>query len=694
MLMRDTYEAHAQIEILQPPVSTVVTLREGGSPEADQQDYFQTQIEILKGDALALAVIQKLQLDKARPQRSATAVVSNFIARIIKHPNPNPNPSQNPVEAALDNFKKQLAVEQVRKSRVVDISYSSPDAPLAARIVNTLVDLYLERTHRAVYDATMKAAESLSTELEDLRGAVKKANQAVVDFQNAHGILELSDGGPNGSGIRQNPVTERAADLNRQLDQAEAERIQQESFMKLIQSGNADSLPQMRDNPILQDLTKRHLEARSQVAQAMATYGQNHPNAKKLLNQEKELTAQLAAERQRIVEQVKTSYRAALIHERLLTQDLAGMKNALDNSNENMVGYNLLKKDAQAKSDLYITVSSRLNEAAISGSLSANNIRIVEQARIPVRPTKPKRLQNILLGGLAGVLAAVALAFVKERLDDTIHGHEEVKMWTGLSALAMFPVIAAPKRDQLPARSGSLLGNGQKKSEDVSRVRFFLQRPRSAEAEAVRNLVTSIRMANAQDNGSVRVILLASPLPNEGKTTIAVNLGIALGQHNKTCLVDTDLRSPAVAPCFGLSVKQGLQGVLAGSVLLKDALQHIADVPNLTILPASPVPALNPGELVASERMGMILRELRQHFDYVLIDSPPVIPYADARWLSSLSDAVVLVARCGSTTRRAIAWTTEMLNDAQAPILGVVLNAVDLKSKYYEYEKYYADKKA
>jgi capsular exopolysaccharide synthesis family protein len=476
-------------------------------------------------------------------------------------------------------------------------------------------------------------------------------------------------------------------ELNRQLTQAQTERIQQEAYLNMIEGGRAESLPQMRDNLILQDLSKRLSESRAQLAQALAVFGKNNPNVKKLQNQTDEFEAQLNAERQRVVGQVRTSYQAALTRERLLALALADMKGSVDSTNEKMVQYNLLKRNAQATSNLYLTLSNRLKEVAISGSLKSSNIRVLDQARVPDRPAKPHRFQIIALGTVLSVLGGVALAFVKESFDDTVYTPDDVKVWTGLPSLAMFPEIASRHTNRLgaSARPAMLLGNNSKKLKDVSGLKFFLERPGSAEAEAVRSLDTSIRLSSRPGANPLRVILLASAFPNEGKTTVAVNLAIALAQHSSTCLLDADLRNPVVARSFGLSFKQGLQDVLTGSALVKDVLRSVPDVANLTILPAGPAPPPNPGELVASERMGEVLRGLRERFDHVVIDSPPIIPYADGRWLSSLSDGVVLVAPCGSTTRQAMIWSAEMLAEIHAPVLGVVLNGVDLDSGYYGY---------
>lgn len=357
-----------------------------------------------------------------------------------------------------------------------------------------------------------------------------------------------------------------------------------------------------------------------------------------------------------------------------------------------MIQYMVLKNEAQANADLYNALFARLKEAGISAGLKSSNIRLVDQARVLDRPTRPSRLLNIAIGLVLGILGGVVLAFLKERLDNTIRTPEDIKELTGLSSLAMFPLIAGANGDgrRIPGagRFGKLLPAAASKTEAEEAQpdrRFFMAKPRSAEAEAVRTLHTSIMLS--RPGKPSRVILVVSPSVGEGKTTVAVNLAAVLAEHGRTCLIDADLRRPMTARTFRVASHQGLSNVLTGSVPLEKVLVPLEAVTNLLLLPVGPIPP-NPGELVASEQMQEIVRRLREQFDYVVIDSPPVIPFADARALSPLTDGVVVVGRFGVTTRQAILRTREILAEAHAPILGVVLNGVDVTSPDYHYYHY------
>jgi polysaccharide biosynthesis transport protein len=537
----------------------------------------------------------------------------------------------------------------------------------------------------------MAAAGALSNELSDLKSAVDKANGALIDFQQKNGIVEVgastSQDGSSVAGGPQNPVTARVIDLNRQLTQAEADRLSQESYLKMINTNNANSLPQMRDNIVLQELQKRLAESRADLAQALAVYGENNSNVRRLRNQTNELQAQADLERQRIISQVKTAYSSAQAHEALLRGTLDNLKSNLDHANQSMVEYDLLKQEAQSKSTLYVTLTSKLKEIAISSSLFSSNIRILDHARIPERPARPQRMAILGIGFLFSLVVGSALALVRENMDDSIATMDDVKDWTGLPCLGIVPRIGSSNGYALKVDARGLLGRaapGRDKHLAGARSRFFIDRPGSPEAEAMNSLDTSIRLPVRADAEPRQVLVIASPFPSEGKTTIAMNLAMALSKHGSTCLIDGDLRNPQVGRSFPIAAQRGLREVLVGNGKLEDVLQPVPRLDKLMILPAGSAPA-DPVELLASSRMRELVTRLRDTFKYIVIDSPPVVPYADSRWLSCLADGVVLVARSGTTTKQAIGLSAEILKELRAPVLGVVLNGVDLKSEYYWY---------
>jgi polysaccharide biosynthesis transport protein len=697
LLLHNKYEAHAILEI-SPATADSLAMKDASSSQTTpaQQDYLDTQNEILRSDYLALKVIRDQHLDQNPTFYSPSFLqrAMSRVASLIPGTSEKADGNQK-IDALLRSFRDGLSITQIKNSRLVDASFESRDPQLSTDITNSLVRLYLDDAHRSKYESTLKAAESLAPELKELKDSVDNTNRSLIDFQKTHEGTELANAAPapadasgdsGGGGGISNPVASRVAQLNQQLTQSIGDRVQQESFIHLINEGRNDVLPQMKDSPLIQDLTKRLVESRAQLAQALAVYGGNNPQVRKLQEQTSELNTQLNAERTRIADQIKASYQSAKVRENLLRNQLHTLKGQLDSSNANVVQFDMLRREAQAQSSLYLATSSKIKEMAVAGSLASNNLRVLDEARIPVRPSSPHRLQ-ILGGGLfLGLLGGVVLAFIAEGMDDTISSLDDVRKFSGMPALALLPASAqAPRLRNGRVQRGYLGQNANGFSVPV--LQFLKEMPNSPEAEAIRSLETAIRIAAQADDRPLKTVLITSAFPGEGKTTVATNLAAALSKHNKTCLIDADLRHPVITPTYGLSRRVGLQDALVRPDLV-DQLGSAPDNPNLTVLGAG-ISAPNAIEKVSSEAMATLVEKLKAKFDYVVIDSPPLIPFAESRWLSTLADGIVVVARCRTTTRRAMSWTMDMLGDVQSKVLGVVLNGVNLESEYYAYGSSY-----
>jgi capsular exopolysaccharide synthesis family protein len=478
---------------------------------------------------------------------------------------------------------------------------------------------------------------------------------------------------------KQDPVAQAVQGLNHELTNAQVERIQYESFLKAVESGNADSLPQIRDNLMIQSLIEKSAELKAELAQALVTYGKNNPNAKRLQQQVDVLDAELTKQRQSVYTSIRISYQAAKKREAMLDQQLKGATNDVGLT----ARFLELKKKAQANSDLYNTLYTQVQQANITAASRSSNISVVDRARVLDMPSHPKKMLNLAVGLMAAMFGGLLIAFVKEGLDPTIRSSQEFKHWNGIPAVALMPALVSngngkPKsfRDYLGHRKrASLEGhNGLEK--------FLLDRPLSPEAEAIRNLHASIVLAN---HGTRRMFLIASAMPGEGKTTLATNLALSLARHSKTCLVDADMRRPSVAKAFGLECQHGLADVLLATVPLADALVTVTNVPNLTVLPATP---LSPDvvQLVDTLPKRDMLQELRAQFEYIVIDSSPLVPFADSRSIAPLVDGIILVGRYGVTNRSSVARCVELLSEIHAaPIVQFVMNGVGAESVEYTY---------
>ncbi len=690
----NTYEARAVLDV-EPPSADSIATGQNPSGAANNPGYLDTQTEILNSDGLALSVIDQLHLDqnptfmKQGYVQAAVTWASGLLAPASK------STGQRDVDKLLNIFHRNMSVGEVKGSQLVEVRFDSTDPQLAAQIVNTMVNQYLDKTYQSRYEATMRAAQSITPRLNELQNSVKQSTEALLAFQKNHEGAQLGSAAPMASDGTSgpasasggNPVATRVGELNQQLTQAMGERLQYESYMKQIKSGNVDSLPQMRDNVLIQGLTSRLVDSRAQLAQALGVYGANNPQVRKLEAESDEITKQLETERGRIASQIQSAYSSAQNREQLIRNTLHDMKGELDRSNEDVVHYDSLKREADANANLFTTLSSRTKELALSGSLSSSNIRVLDEARAPVKPDGPHRFRILGVGAFFGIFGGMVLAFAAEQMNDTISSVEDFRRWSGLPTLALVPQIAVPgtKRGIAGKRPTRMLASKSMAAVRSTGTKFLTENPNSPEAEAIRNLETSIRIPASSGSRPVQTILITSALPGEGKTTIATNLALALSRHGKTCLIDGDFRHPSITGSFGLTLRTGIQDLLSNpAAVLADALKPLPELPALTVLGVGNR-APDALERLTSARMSELIGELRKSFEYIVLDSPPVIPFSEGRWLSTVADASILVARCDSTTRGAVMFSLEILEDLKASVLGVVLNGVDLKTEYYNY---------
>jgi polysaccharide biosynthesis transport protein len=290
---------------------------------------------------------------------------------------------------------------------------------------------------------------------------------------------------------------------------------------------------------------------------------------------------------------------------------------------------------------------------------------------------------------LAALVGGVAVAFLREQFDTRIFTAEDMRIWTGSTNVSIVPLfLAAPdgKRLPLPAENGGEAIVASDNGKLPPGVEFLLERPHSPEAEALRSLYTSVMLSRSET--PPQALLVVSSFPGEGKTTVAVNLAIAMAQHGSTCLVDADLRRGRVASALGIPSKLGLTDVLNGTTSLDRVLVRVPSVPNLTVVPAH-AGSIRAGQLVCSDLMPKVLEDLRRQFQFIVIDCSPLLPFADGRVLSSMADGLIFVGRSGITTREVVQQSVDLLNGVNAaPIIEFVLNAADLSSPQYRYYQY------
>jgi succinoglycan biosynthesis transport protein ExoP len=636
----------------------------------DLDNYIETQSKILTSETLALQTIRNNGLS-ARPEFSSPNGPSEAIA-IGSLAN-----QKRPPE--LGEFLGSLFVRRVPNSHLMDVSFESTDPQLAARIVNAHIASYIDQNYRSKYDATTRASTWLTDQLTELKIKVQKAEDARIAYERQNQIWTLDD--------KQNITSQRLADINKQLTDAQSERMKKESLYQFAKSGNLDAVPQIQSNAALADLIKKRSDASSAYTDALNQYGPNFPKVQRLQAQLKEFDQNIEKEKKNILDVLESDYREARQRETLLTQALDQQKAETNQMAEKLVEYNILKREAEANKTLYEGLMTKLKETAISQGLRSSNIRVVDPAMIPSTPARPARARNLALGFLVGLVGGIGLALLREYLDNTVKTPDDIETLARLPSLAVVPQFAgseghATKRRFLQGHAA----NGHEK-----RIELVAQHlPKSLMSEAFRALRTSLLLSQA--GHPPQVILVTSALPREGKTTAAANLAVTLAQlGDRTVLVDADLRKPGIGRLLNLGSGKyaGLSSYLAGvSSLDLVTVPHPA-IPNLAAIPTGPLPP-NPADLLSSHKFADAIAELRTKYKFIVIDSPPVMAVTDAVILSVQTDGVLLVVRSGETPKAAFTRTRDLLNSVKCRILGVVLNAVDSSTPdyYYSYRYY------
>jgi capsular exopolysaccharide synthesis family protein len=389
------------------------------------------------------------------------------------------------------------------------------------------------------------------------------------------------------------------------------------------------------------------------------------------------MASQVESERARVVNRSLASFEAAKSREKMVLQSREKLRTQMGAASSHLMQHQLLKSEALANGELYNTLRGRLSEAGIYAGLRSSNIHIVDLAPKLITATGPHRLFIIVTGTFASCLFSVALAFVMEGFENKVRTAEDIRNWAGLPSLAMLPTI-----EVLGKRENRNSLKSFRTEVHTPAPSFFGNAP-LAKSEAIRSLRTSLLLSGTAS--PPRVILISSAMMGEGKTTLSVNLATALAQGGRKCLlIDADLRRPRIAKIFGVTPDTGLADVLNESAEFEDALTPAPNVPGLSLITSGRTES-DPTDLLRPERMRLILEKVKYKFDFVLIDSPPVIPFSDARLLALMAEVVILVGRYGFTTRRALGEGAKLFGDAQAPIWGVVLNDINAKSPDFQY---------
>lgn len=688
LFMTPKYEGVSVIEVNKENADMLglddMTGMMGGSDGLDYNVSLQTQADVLKSDTLAFQVAQQLGLEKRKEfaLRPGWSNVEQVKAEL-----------QLPLEKAplrqqriRDAFEKNLTVKTVPGTREIRVRFLSPHPQVAADVVNTLVNDFMEQYFRTRYSATAQASDWLSKQLSDLKTQVEISQEKLNSYQKQAGIL--------GTDETQNVVMAKLEELNQQLTAAEANRILKETVYQLTKTGNAELVSGMAGSnligaqgaaaganslALIQNLRAQEADLKVQYAQAATKYGSAYPKLIQMRNQLQELDGDVRTEIGKLAARAQNDYIAAKNAENMLRASFDKQKTEANRLSDSAIQYTIMKREVESGRQLYQDLLKKLKEAGVLAGLRSTNIVVVDPGRLGAKPVQPNFPLNMALGLGIGLLGGMVLAFVRDSIDNTVSTPAQAEEITALPSLGFVPMMGNGRRHlHLPI--------GKKVPLEYS----ILENPSSQLAEAFRALRTSLLLSNV--DSPPKTILVTSALPQEGKSTTSMNLAIALVQQGaRVLLIEGDLRRPTLHSRLNIGTPS-LSGALASRNGDRPTITEHPNVPGLFFLPAGPKPPF-PAEALASERMKELLNTWREEFDFVVIDSPPLLSVTDAVMLSRSADAVLLVVRSEQTTRQSLLRARDLLRRAQASLVGVLVNDVDVNSPdYYQNYGYYGSK--
>jgi capsular exopolysaccharide synthesis family protein len=702
----DAYEAYARVQVDAERNNPVVNPSKSDVLAFNDPTYFSTQLQILSSSGLLRRVVKTLDLEHNQaflhPQARLTvwqnalrmvglggkktdAGKAAAAAEPLKLSGAPATSQEDLLEATrlapyVEALQSGLTVEPVKdprlkvtETRLIDIRFVHPDPQVAAKVVNAIAETFLLTNLEQKTETNTTTGDFLQKRVAELQSQIRTDEERLVNYARNNQILSLD--------ASQNTVVERLAGLNRQLLEAENERKAAEAaYRAALSPGAAEALASQSEKQVA-DMAGKLAELRQRRAQLLVEATEEWPEVKEVSQQIEVLEKQVQAERERSATNVKTNletrYRETLAREQSLRDAFDRQRGETLTQNEAAINYRIIQQEIETSKNLLAGLLQRSKENEVVLASTTNNVHIIDHAIIPRAPVGPHRLLIVGLASLFALSFGVGLALVAERLDSTVRSTDDVEKFLRLPALVAVPSAKALRprrllvfRRALPAHGGN--GNGKAHSELLVNTGM-----RSPVAEAYRHLRTSVLLSTP--GGDLRTLLVTSGLPEEGKSTTSANLAFSLAQTGASVLlIDADLRRPQIHALFDLDNRRGLSTILSrrgGAPEVLSLIQRHRES-GLNFLTSGP-PTASAAELLGSEPMRQLLNFLQTIFTYIIIDSPPVASFTDGILLSSMTDAVLFVVRWGKSSQKVSRRSRQMLQEAGARIIGVVLNNVN-----------------
>lgn len=657
ILMTPMYTARSTIEI-QRESSNIVRV-EGLEPKSSMVDleFYQTQYGLLESQSLAERVAADMRL------HDNPAFFEMFGAREAEdwfeegRVRPGASTRERRIQRAGSILSAGVAVSPIRLSRLVDLSFTSPDPTFSAQVVNAWTRLFIESALERRFNATAYARRFLERRLEQLRGNLEQSERALVGYAARQGIINLPASSPvtgqGGGTAERSIVVDNLAAINQERVRAMADRVMAQSR---LQSGG--QVTEALENQAITGLRGRRAELASEYSRLMVQFEPQYPPAIAIREQLAQIDAAIAREETRVRSTLSATYRASVEREGALTGRVDQLKTDLLDLRRRSIQYNIFQREVDTNRQLYDALLQRYKEIGVAGGVGVNNIAVVDAAQIPVRPSSPRLLLNLFLALIAGGAVGIALALALEEIDDAVSDPSEIDRALSLPSLGAIPNF----------RDGDPLAALQDRKSDLSEAYLAVQ----------------TNLAFSTDHGVPRTVSVTSTGPGEGKSTTAFALALSLARTGrKVLLIDGDMRSPSAHHLVGVRNERGLSNFLTGDDNVASLIQETPEK-GIAVITAGPQPP-SAAELLAGDRLELLLQRLRDTFDHIIVDAPPVMGLADAPRISAQTEGVVFVIQANATKARAARFALGRLVSSQARIFGGVLTRFEAKRAFYGY---------
>jgi polysaccharide biosynthesis transport protein len=713
LMQTPMYTAEATI-LIKPGTPQILgsEAQNGESSSVDQYEYYEnfnaTQYEILKSRSLAEEAIRSGGLEKELlPNEDAASSDSgeswtksalDWLKKALglseaEAPAP-PKPklvtnSSGVNPAAVGAYLGGLSIRPVPDTDLVRVAFTTPDPKLSAALANAHAHAYIRQGIELHSQANEEAQKFLQNKLVDLKEQLQKSEYALNRYRRDQGIvpgLMSLDG-------KETVVLDRLSDLSKDLTKAQVDRIDLESKVQMIHNHQFDALPEMLDDKALQTLREQYDGLNTEYAGMAKQFKPDYPPLARLQAKRDQLQQDIDQEEHRVASSVESLYDEARARENDLQTEMETSRNKALGLNDAAVEYAILQREVDTNRDLYNSVLQRMKDVGLASQARASNIVIVDEAEIPHSRSSPLIRQSVMTAAVLSFAGGIGLAFVLEFFNNRLKTPEELEQYLKLPNLAVVPEFSALGDRRHRSTAANRLERVRRlaigvSSPDKSHPKDLIgaSNPYSLHGEAYRTLRTGLLYSRA--GSPPRIILMTSTTSGEGKTATSTNSAVLFAHTGaRVLLIDGDLRKPRCHRVFDLDKEPGLTEALTGRREVHELIRP-THIDGLSLLTSGSLPP-NPTELLGSEKMRQLLAQLAQEFDFVIIDSPPVLPVSDAIILSTLVDGVVVVVNSEATAKQQVRIACARLRYARAKIFGAVLNKVNVTSPEYRYYSSY-----